>query len=253
MSSSELQLKTSNLSLASQFSWVLFPSTHPYSIIPPGQTLTNVFGISCRHLKIKPKQQTSETGLVVDQDGLLRSILISQAHDTKRAPKRPARSRSKSGTRYTKTYSSDVSDLQSGHPDFIRNQRRSASDQSYPGSPLPSARYPLHAIPSALVFSGLENASVASQRSLDRALAERKIILSPDHDRPAPWQANDDSNHAEDEGIYGQWSFPPDFVAVYVCPADDRHPPQILRSLVRIPFLPLRSCPHIYQAGQVFL
>lgn len=78
-------------------------------------------------------------------------------------------------------------------------------------------------LPSAVVVSGLEFASLASQKAVLRTLAERKIIVS-------------------DGGIFGHdqdgltLELPDGFFMVYVCRSDPRERPLIYKSLVCIPF-----------------
>jgi hypothetical protein len=68
-----------------------------------------------------------------------------------------------------------------------------------------------------LVISGLENASVASQRGLSRALAEKRVVLE-----------DEDGDEAYDE----VWNLPEGFIMVYVCPIDPRERPAIHKTLV---------------------
>lgn len=78
-------------------------------------------------------------------------------------------------------------------------------------------------LPSAVVVSGLELATLPSQKALLRTLVERKIIVS-------------------DEGIFGHdqdgltLELPDEFFMVYVCRSDPRERPPIYKSLVCIPF-----------------
>lgn len=78
-------------------------------------------------------------------------------------------------------------------------------------------------LPSVVVVSGLELASLPSQKAVLRTLAERKIIVS-------------------DGGIFGHdqdgltLEFPDGFFMVYVCRADPRERPPVYKSLVCITF-----------------
>lgn len=78
-------------------------------------------------------------------------------------------------------------------------------------------------LPSAVVVSGLELASLPSQKAVLRTLAERKIVVS-------------------DGGIFGHdqdgltLELPDGFFMVYVCRSDPRERPPIYKSLVRIAF-----------------
>jgi hypothetical protein len=67
------------------------------------------------------------------------------------------------------------------------------------------------------VISGLENATVQSQRALTRVLAEKRVVLE-DEDG--------------DEGFDEVWNLPEGFIMVYVCPIDARERPAIHRTLV---------------------
>jgi hypothetical protein len=78
-------------------------------------------------------------------------------------------------------------------------------------------------LPSVVVVSGLELASLPSQKAVLRTLAERKIVLS-------------------DGGIFGHdqdgltLELPDGFFMVYVCRSDPRERPPIYKSLVCIAF-----------------
>lgn len=78
-------------------------------------------------------------------------------------------------------------------------------------------------LPSAVVVSDLELASLPSQKAVLRTLAERKMAVS-------------------DGGIFGHdqhgltLELPDGFIMVYVCRSDPRERPPIYKSLVRIPF-----------------
>ncbi|KAF7361609.1 hypothetical protein MVEN_00504100 [Mycena venus] len=71
--------------------------------------------------------------------------------------------------------------------------------------------------PRALVISGLENATISSQRGLSRALAEKRVVLE-DEDG--------------DEGYDEVWNLPDGFIMVYVCPIDARERPAIHKTLL---------------------
>ncbi|KAJ7268660.1 hypothetical protein B0H12DRAFT_1095966 [Mycena haematopus] len=71
--------------------------------------------------------------------------------------------------------------------------------------------------PRALVISGLENATLQSQRGLSRALAEKRVVLE-DEDG--------------DEGYDEVWNLPDGFIMVYVCPIDARERPPIHKTLL---------------------
>ncbi|KAF7376435.1 hypothetical protein MSAN_00059100 [Mycena sanguinolenta] len=71
--------------------------------------------------------------------------------------------------------------------------------------------------PRALVISGLENATLPSQRALSRALAEKRVILE-----------DEDGDEDYDE----VWNLPDGFIMVYVCPLDARERPPIHKTLL---------------------
>ncbi|KAJ6594208.1 hypothetical protein B0H19DRAFT_53860 [Mycena capillaripes] len=71
--------------------------------------------------------------------------------------------------------------------------------------------------PRALVISGLENATMPSQRALTRVLAERRVVLE-DEDG--------------DEGYDEVWNLPDGFIMVYVCPIDAHERPAIHKALL---------------------
>jgi hypothetical protein len=72
-------------------------------------------------------------------------------------------------------------------------------------------------IPSAIVVSGLEHASLPAQRAVLRTLAEKKLAVSDDHSEIDP-------------GL--QLDLPDDFIMVYVCRLDPYERPPIYNSLV---------------------
>ncbi len=76
-------------------------------------------------------------------------------------------------------------------------------------------------LPKAVVVSGLENTESPAQRALNRVLGDRKLVLS-----------GGDGGGADSEG--GTWTFPDDFIFVYVCELEPSDRPDILRPLVRI-------------------
>ncbi|KAJ7077321.1 hypothetical protein B0H15DRAFT_862216 [Mycena belliarum] len=71
--------------------------------------------------------------------------------------------------------------------------------------------------PRALVLSGLENATMPSQRALARVLAEKRVVLE-DEDA--------------DEGFDEVWNLPDGFLMVYVCPIDAHERPAIHKTLL---------------------
>ncbi|KAJ3855240.1 hypothetical protein EV368DRAFT_79852 [Lentinula lateritia] len=68
-------------------------------------------------------------------------------------------------------------------------------------------------LPDALVLSGLENASLASQRVLTEVLIQRRVVI-------------------DDTDLSGVWPFPKDFILVYICPLDERERPPIHKPLL---------------------
>jgi hypothetical protein len=73
-------------------------------------------------------------------------------------------------------------------------------------------------IPSAVVVSGLEYASLPAQRAVLRTLAEKKLVL-------------DDNLPNIEPGL--RLDLPDDLIMVYVCRLDPRERPPINSSLVR--------------------
>ncbi|KAK7005806.1 hypothetical protein R3P38DRAFT_3039713 [Favolaschia claudopus] len=71
--------------------------------------------------------------------------------------------------------------------------------------------------PRALVISGLENATISSQRALSKALAEKRVVLE-----------DEDGDEAYDE----VWNLPDGFIMVYVCPIDVCERPAIHKTLL---------------------
>ncbi|KAF8210666.1 hypothetical protein K438DRAFT_166701 [Mycena galopus ATCC 62051] len=71
--------------------------------------------------------------------------------------------------------------------------------------------------PRALVISGLEHATLPSQRGLSRALAEKRVVLE-----------DEDGDEDYDE----VWNLPDGFIMVYVCPIDTHERPPIHKTLL---------------------
>ncbi|KAG0700834.1 hypothetical protein DFH29DRAFT_807025 [Suillus ampliporus] len=72
-------------------------------------------------------------------------------------------------------------------------------------------------IPSAIVVSGLEHASLPAQRAVLRTLAEKKLVV--------------EDNHSDVEPEL-RFDLPDDFIMVYVCRLDPREKPPIYNSLL---------------------
>ncbi|KAJ3761947.1 hypothetical protein EV360DRAFT_36677 [Lentinula raphanica] len=68
-------------------------------------------------------------------------------------------------------------------------------------------------LPDALVISGLENASISSQRTLADVLAQGKVVLN-------------------ETDMTGEWALPNNFILVYVCPVDEWERPPIHERLL---------------------
>ncbi|KAJ6625849.1 hypothetical protein B0H10DRAFT_1942345 [Mycena sp. CBHHK59/15] len=75
--------------------------------------------------------------------------------------------------------------------------------------------------PQALVISGLENATIPSQRALTKVLAEKRIVLDDE----------DEDGFLEDEGYNEVWNLPDGFIMVYVCPINAHERPGIHKTL----------------------
>ncbi|KAG1751443.1 uncharacterized protein EDB91DRAFT_1243706 [Suillus paluster] len=72
-------------------------------------------------------------------------------------------------------------------------------------------------IPSAIVVSGLEHASLPAQRAVLRTLAEKKLVMGDNHSDVEPEL---------------QFDLPDDFIMVYVCCLDPQEKPPIYNSLL---------------------
>ncbi|KAK0462597.1 uncharacterized protein EV420DRAFT_1525780 [Desarmillaria tabescens] len=98
-------------------------------------------------------------------------------------------------------------------------------------------------IPNAVVLSGLENASLPSQRALIKVLAEKRVVLdsqeteverSSTHGREMKQPIGADSSYddLEDEEMDGVWNLPDGFMLIYVCPMNTRERPAIHKNLL---------------------
>ncbi|KAF9022040.1 hypothetical protein BDZ89DRAFT_1070966 [Hymenopellis radicata] len=92
-------------------------------------------------------------------------------------------------------------------------------------TPLQSATEPITRgpLPNAIVVSGLEHASLPSQRALTRVLLDKRLIFDS-HERGRSASAGDD--------LDGVWNLPDNFFMVYVCPHDPRERPAIHKTLL---------------------
>ncbi|KAE9408783.1 hypothetical protein BT96DRAFT_671548 [Gymnopus androsaceus JB14] len=92
-------------------------------------------------------------------------------------------------------------------------------------------------LPDALVVSGLENASLASQRALTDVLSEGRVVLdeaadSNDTEIRGKGQRHSRSTFEMDTDLSGVWPLPNNFILVYVCPLDERERPSIHKPLL---------------------
>ncbi|KAF9073617.1 hypothetical protein BDP27DRAFT_1417088 [Rhodocollybia butyracea] len=89
-------------------------------------------------------------------------------------------------------------------------------------------------LPGALVISGLENASIASQRTLVDVLTERRVVLEDDIEirgknyRHSTKSATD----TDTTNMSSVWPLPQGFLLVYVCSLDERERPPIHKPLL---------------------
>ena len=79
-------------------------------------------------------------------------------------------------------------------------------------------------IPDAVVISGLEYASLPSQRALTKVLLDKRLILDSCGSGRSPLE--------DDEELNGVWNLPNNFFMVYICPIDTKERPAIHKPLV---------------------
>lgn len=77
-------------------------------------------------------------------------------------------------------------------------------------------------MPKAVVVSGLENTELPAQRALNRVLGDRKLVLS----------GGDMGGQGGPDNEPEMWTFPDDFIFVYVCELQPSDRPEVLRPLV---------------------
>ncbi|KAK0240754.1 hypothetical protein EDD85DRAFT_816102 [Armillaria nabsnona] len=98
-------------------------------------------------------------------------------------------------------------------------------------------------IPNAVVLSGLENASLPSQRALIKVLAEKRVVLdsqgieverSSTHgtEMKQPMGTSSLYDGLEDDEMDGVWNLPDGFMLIYVCPMNTRERPAIHKNLL---------------------
>jgi hypothetical protein len=105
-------------------------------------------------------------------------------------------------------------------PFHITGERSDPSGFIEPDSPWTQRRSENSLLPTVLVLTGLEHASVPCQRALLRTLLENRVPFD-EHSSSKP----------------SLWELPEGFTLVYVCPFDPRERPSIHKSLVRHPLL----------------
>ncbi|KAK1230253.1 hypothetical protein PQX77_006682 [Marasmius sp. AFHP31] len=111
-------------------------------------------------------------------------------------------------------------------------------------TPLRHREMPNLQLPRALVMSGLESASLLSQRALTTVLTERRVVLegpTPDDESGAGIESSNrnarrsrsisESKDIQDI-IEGVWPLPDDFLLIYVCPLNEWERPDIHKSLL---------------------
>ncbi|KAJ7091116.1 hypothetical protein C8R44DRAFT_817080 [Mycena epipterygia] len=212
-------------------------------------TLSSVFGLPTHKLKVRPRS----TDLIHTSGApFLRSLFLpwTAPVDSQDEPKitRTSRNRTRNNATWTRSSSSKprrsisnpkltgtITSNPFGDSHEILTST-SSSITTFSTVPKPSkTRAPLpHAFsdptplrprldaavalqPRALVISGLENATLPSQRALTRVLAEKRVVLE-DEDG--------------DEGYDEVWNLPDGFLMVYVCPIDARERPAIHKTLL---------------------
>lgn len=87
-------------------------------------------------------------------------------------------------------------------------------------------------LPKALVVSGLELTSGATQRALVEVLTERRVVLEGGKDEKTEGHGKKSSRDHREFVTDGVWNLPEGFIMVYVCSLDPRERPKIHKSLV---------------------
>ncbi|KAJ7680617.1 hypothetical protein DFH06DRAFT_1163700 [Mycena polygramma] len=214
-------------------------------------TLSSVFGIPAHKLKIRPPSaapaHTSGAPFlrslflpyaapVDSQDETLssrntigsRSRTRNNATWVRSSSRKPRRSLSEFvGTTTSNPFGDSHEGLSSASSSIV-NPFSTAPRSSKARAPLPHAfsdptpirpkRNTAAALqPRAVVLSGLENATLPSQRALSKALAEKRVVLE-----------DEDGDDAYDE----VWNLPEGFLMVFVCPIDAHERPVINKTLL---------------------
>ncbi|KAF7315695.1 hypothetical protein MIND_00085100 [Mycena indigotica] len=211
-------------------------------------TLSTVFGLATHKLKVRPRSTNPSNASGAP---FLRSLFLPwsspiEAQDEPLSTK-AAHKRNRSNSAYNRPLQrprrqsvSSSNELMGANP-FGDSHEALPSTTSSSGNPFstvprpPRIRTPLpHAFsdptpirpkadrssalqPRAVVISGLENATLTSQRALSRALAERRVVLE-----------DEDGDETYDE----VWNLADGFIIVYVCAFDAHERPPIDKTLL---------------------
>jgi hypothetical protein len=198
------------------------------------QTLSSVFALSTHRIKFRSDEPTSSANLL--RAFSLPSSSPSNNEFLVHSPKR----RSVSGT-----------SLFIGKPKHSYKQSRpttftrsASSTSALVNQPTPPSRSGQDerksdankaiALPEALVISGLEDATVTTQRTFLQVLIEKRITLESEVGDVPDSRGQEDTNTHENGSPSngGVWNLPKDFFVVYVCNFDPQERPKIHRTLV---------------------
>ena len=214
----------------------------------PLQTLTSVFGYPVHRCKIRASSR-HETPSEFLRTLFLRPMNLSASDDLstysqklKASHRHPSGSRTPSLVSEAKTWRESfsrsnsfhgiISSLKPANPNAHGNEQSREVPTSSPPLRRPTLRSEGDSSPSlgrhfslgtlnlprALVISGLEHASITSQRALLKVITDKCVSLE------------------DDDGDW-TWNLPDGFMIIYVCTHDPREHPVIHKSLVRVHYL----------------
>ncbi len=209
------------------------------------QTLSSVFDYTTNKLKIRRKSSPPKSTRPLSTNYFLKSLFLpstfssnftsqDESSDANRSRGlRPRRSK-KLNRLHTVP---DITLASPTRPHIDRTvlsdgppigRHTKSSDHTETGRHSYSGNKSLPQLPRALVITGLDNASVLSQRALAQVLADKKILFEAGCDS----RLRQDGQDETDPEYEGSWDLPDGFIVIYVCPMEPRERPDIHKALV---------------------
>ncbi|PFH49026.1 hypothetical protein AMATHDRAFT_64021 [Amanita thiersii Skay4041] len=251
-SASLAQLALTGINNANAITATVSPiAHHPHHPVPPtrqksGRSSSPWRGVSSR--SARPSTSTSGGTIASGPTATSSDPLINRTspHQSASSPPPVPHSHTRpDGYRHSNSHSSHAHTHAQGHvrsasvprPNFRPLSSTSTHEQPHTHvhhPPHPPPPPPIMSIPNALVITGLENASIPSQRALVRVLADRRLVLPKhgtgweEYDGHVPDRRYDVDEEDEDDVI----NLPDEFVIVYITSWTPTERPNIHKSLL---------------------